>query len=124
MAILRVRGANGEWQEIPAITGANKSIAKTGNRGQLAGYEIAGTTSVISETSIDACQSSGDVTINNGTDGTAWTKIVKVTSEVDVAIGDKWSWVNGEVPTIVAGGILVCTWCGNSGIVSFLSPSA
>ena len=123
MAIIRIKDANGEWQEVPAVTGVG-GIPKAGNRGLLAGYELVGTSAIISDASNDSCQASSDITIVNGVAGTAWTKIVRVTSEVDVTIGDKWNWVTGEVPTIVAGGILVCTWCGDGGIVSFLSPSA
>ena len=99
-------------------------IAMVGNRGSLAGYEAVSSTSTINNSSADSNEVSSNVTIQNGTSGTAWTKIVRLTAAVSVTIGSKWKWINGETPTIVAGGILVCTWCGSGGIVSFLSPSA
>ena len=119
-----VTSVNGQTGAVTISTTDATKVPLNGNRGQLAGYELIGTSSTISETSADACQTGSNVTINNGTAGTAWTKIVRLTAAVTVTIGTNWKWVNDEPPTIVAGGILICTWCGDGGIASFSSPSA
>ena len=112
--------------EYPIITlGIPMSgISPSGSRGQLAGYETVGNATTINATSPDANEVSSAVTISNGTAGTAWTKLVRVTAAVKVTIGSNWKWSSGVAPTtIVAGSILTCTWCGSGGIVSLLSPS-
>lgn len=102
------------------ITG---KIAVTGDRGTLAGYETVGTASTISETSPDSNEVGQDVTISNGTVGTSWTKIARLTAAVNITLSSSWVWSDGSVPTITAGGILVCCWCGSGGIAQFISPA-
>lgn len=95
----------------------------TGSRGVLAGYETPGTDTTISATSKDSSVTGSNVTVSNGSASTSWTKIVSLTAAVKVTLGSSWKWQGGSAPTIVAGGILVCCWCGSSGIASFASPS-
>ena len=112
--------------EYPIITlGIPASgVSISGNRGTLSGYETVGSANTISATSPDANETASNITINNGTSGTAWTKIVRVTNAVTVTLGSSWKWSNGvSYSTVVAGSILTCTWCGSGGIVSLLSPS-
>ena len=98
-------------------------VATAGSRGSLAGYEDSGTDSVINATSLDANEVSSNITVENGQAGTTWTKVIRVTAEVTVTLGDAWIWQGGSAPTIVAGGILVCCWCGSGGITQFVSPA-
>ena len=95
----------------------------SGSRGALAGYESTGTDTTISATSKDSSVTGSNVTVSNGTAGTSWTKIVSLTAAVTVTLGSNWKWQGGSAPTIAAGGILVCCWCGSRGIASFASPS-
>lgn len=95
----------------------------TGSRGVLAGYETTGTDTTISATSKDSSVTGSNVTVSNGSASTSWTKIVSLTAAVTVTLGSSWKWQGGSAPTIAAGGILVCCWCGSSGIASFASPS-
>lgn len=95
----------------------------TGSRGVLAGYETTGTDTTISATSKDSSVTGSNVTVSNGSANTSWTKIVSLTAAVTVTLGSSWKWQGGSAPTIAAGGILVCCWCGSSGIASFASPS-
>ena len=95
----------------------------TGSRGALAGYETTGTDTTISAISKDSSVTGSNVTVSNGSANTSWTKIVSLTTAVTVTLGSSWKWQGGSAPTIVAGGILVCCWCGSSGIASFASPS-
>lgn len=95
----------------------------TGSRGALAGYETTGTDTTISATSKDSSVTGSNVTVSNGSASTSWTKIVSLTAAVTVTLGSSWKWQGGSAPTIAAGGILVCCWCGSSGIASFASPS-
>lgn len=105
-------------------TALNTKVNLDGNRGTMRSYETVTTGSVVSATSADSMTTSSNVTVSNGTSGTSWTKIVKLTSAVTVTLGTSWTWANGEAPTIVANGILVCCWCGSTGIANFLSPTA
>lgn len=95
----------------------------TGSRGVLAGCETTGTDTTISATSKDSSVTGSNVTVSNGSANTSWTKIVSLTAAVTVTLGSSWKWQGGSAPTIAAGGILVCCWCGSSGIASFASPS-
>ncbi len=105
-------------------TALNAKVNLNGNRGTMSSYETVSSGSTVSATSADTMTTSSNVTVSNGTSGTSWTKIVKLTSAVTVTLGSSWSWANGEAPIIVANGILVCCWCGATGIANFLSPEA
>lgn len=98
-------------------------VAVSGARGTLAGYESSGTSTTINGSSPDSNEVSSAITVSNGEAGTSWTKIVRVTGEVTVTLGSAWVWQGGSAPTIVAGGVLVCCWCGSGGIAQFVSPS-
>ena len=98
-------------------------IGVSGSRGSLAGYETNGTSTTINDTANDSNQTGSSITVSNGTSGTSWTKIVRVTAAVSVTLGSSWTWSGGSAPTIAAGGVLVCCWCGSGGIASFVSPS-
>ena len=98
-------------------------VAVSGARGTLAGYEASGASTTINASSPDANEVGSAITVSNGTNGTSWTKIVRVTAEVTVTLGNAWVWQGGSAPTIAAGGVLVCCWCGSGGIAQFVSPS-
>ena len=98
-------------------------VAVSGARGTLAGYEASGASTTINASSPDANEVSSNITVSNGTNGTSWTKVVRVTAEVTVTLGDAWVWQGGSAPTIAVGGVLVCCWCGSGGIAQFVSPS-
>ena len=98
-------------------------VAVSGARGTLAGYESSGTNTTINASSPDANEVDSAITVSNGASGTSWTKIVRLKSEVTVTLGNKWVWQGGSAPTIAAGGVLVCCWCGSGGIAQFVSPS-
>ena len=104
-------------------TEVNKRILSTGDRGSLAGYETSGTSTTINASSPDSNEVGSAITVSNGSSGTSWTKIVRVTGAVTVTLGSSWVWQGGYAPTIAAGGVLVCCWCGSGGIATFISPS-
>ena len=95
----------------------------SGSRGALAGYEMVGASTTVSADSSDSSQTDSAVTVNNGAEGTSWVKIVRLTAAVTVTLGSNWVWQGGSAPTIAAGGVLVCCWCGSGGIAQFVSPS-
>lgn len=99
-------------------------IPKTGDQGAIGGYTSTANTTSISANSLDTSTCNANLTVQNGTNGTSWTKIVHVDSAIAVTLGSGWSWVRGEVPTITPSGILVLCWCGSSGIAVFVSPTA
>jgi len=115
-------------QEIKALKeqAANMStlVPKVGNRGALAGYEIAVSAASINSDSNDANYSGANVTVADGAEGTAWTKTVLLTGAVSVTLGSSWSWAGGEVPTVTANSVLVLHWCSSHGIASIVSPTA
>ena len=96
-------------------------VNKSGNRGQLAGYETSGTATTINADSPDSNEANADVTVANGATGTAWTKVVRMTASATVTLGAGWEWVGRDVPEITAGGVLVLCWCGNGGVANFVS---
>ena len=96
-------------------------VTTNGSRGLMAGYQLCGTSNTISENSPDANEVSTDITIKSGKPGTTFTKVVRVTNAVAVTLETGWSWSGGIVPTITAGGILICLQCGTGGIVQFVS---
>lgn len=107
----------------------NTKIRLTGARGQLAGYEACSTVTslTLTDTSADSndYNATAAITINDGTAGMCWTKTIKL-SQVPSAVnfGSNWNWVGGSAPTMVANGLLVCTWQNDHGLINFLSPSA
>lgn len=107
-----------------AVTVPTDFVPLSGARGQLAGYETVGSNTTINASSPDANQTGSAITVSNGTSGTSWTKIVRLTSAVTVTLGSSWAWMYGEAPTISAGGILVLCWCGGGGIANFVSKTA
>ena len=98
-------------------------VATTGNRGSLAGYETSGSSTTINGSSPDSNEAGSPITVENGTVGTSWTKVVRITAPVTATLGSNWVWQGGKIPTIVAGGILVLCWCGSGGLANFASPS-
>ena len=107
-----------------AKTLAEAKVALSGNRGQLAGYETSGTATTINADSPDSNQVSTKVTVANGSAGTAWTKVIRLTAAVTVTLGSAWQWAGGEVPETSAGGVIVLCWCGDGGVANFVSVSA
>lgn len=118
-----VTSVNGKTGAVTISTGDSTKIPISGSRGNLAGYESSGTATTINASARDSNQTGSKITVSNGTSGTSWTKIVRVTSAVSVTLGSNWKWQGGSAPTIKSGGILVCCWCGSGGIANFISPS-
>lgn len=106
---------------IPSTSGL---VPKSGSRGTVAGYEATGSNTTVDATSSDSSQTDSAVTVSDGTSGTSWTKIVRLTgSSPTVTLGSSWVWSGGSAPTLKQNGILVCCWCGSGGIANFVSPS-
>lgn len=112
------------------IANTSWAIGKTGNRNALAGYEdlqSQSTALTVNATTQDSCCVTGavQITVSNGSSGTAWTKTVGITNaSATVSLGSSWDWVNGESPTISANGVLVLHWCGTFGVANFVSTTA
>ena len=112
---------------------SDKLVRNSGDRGTLAGYE--NTVELGSEYNWALSQDRPDstywtstvdaLTVRDGTAGTCWTKTVKLNAvPTSVSFGSNWNWVGGSAPTLVANGLLVCTWQNSHGLINFLSPSA
>lgn len=103
---------------------ANAKISKTGNRGTISGYETCGSSNTINQDSPDSNVTGSDITVQDGTNNTSWTKTIRCTASAPVVnLGSKWVWSGGSTPTLKQNGILVCAWLGNEGIVSFISKN-
>lgn len=62
--------------------------------------------------------------IPNGEEGQSWVKYVaSIKGTRSVTLGDRWSWVNGEAPTL-GKGVIVAVWCHLMGVVSFIPAEA
>lgn len=107
-------------------TTANAKIAKSGDRGSLAGYETLTSTAsavTISDSSPDdqAVTGAVAVTVNNGAAGKVWTKTVGITNaSATISLGSSWYWVGGKVPTVAANCVLVLKWYGTFGVANLV----
>lgn len=110
--------------EIPPVVDASKLVPKSGSRGALAGSETPGSGTTVNDTSPDTMTASGNITVANGTAGTAWTKAVTMTSVLTVTLGSSWHWAGGKAPTIKAPALLVCHWNGTVGIANITNGAA
>ena len=105
-------------------------VVKSGDRGELAGYEtplISADPVVITNDSPDSVQVTSDVGIivERGETGTSWTKTVSITNmSAFITLGDDWVWSGGVPPTITDNAILVLHWCNNVGVASLVEGAA
>lgn len=107
------------------IPDISTKVNLSGSRGSLAGYETTGAyTATITQNSPDATDATGNVTVNNGSSGTTWTKVVRLQGAYTVTLGSSWAWQGGEAPTISANGVLVLNWINTTGVACFVSRSA
>lgn len=116
-----LKNANAETTYLKKSDASSTYLVKSGNRGLLAGYEYSGDSTTINAESPDSNEANSNVIVEIGADGTAWTKVVRITANVTVTLNPAWEWVGREVPEITAGGLLVLCWCGNGGVASFVS---
>lgn len=105
-------------------TTATNNVLKSGNRGTLNGYESTVATSTITQDSQDSNYDSGNITVSDGTTGTAWTKVVKLSAVRTITLGSNWVWANGEAPEIKAPALLVCHWNNDKGFANVLNGAA
>ena len=110
------------------VSGKPDPVVKSGDRGTLAGYEVASsqTSLTVSASSPDSIwyNSTAAITVNNGIAKQAWVKTITLNQVPSINLGSSWAWVNGETPTLKANGTVVLSWNNTRGIASFLSPSA
>lgn len=109
-------------------TEVNNKVAISGSRGDLAGYESTQTVASLTVTSSShdsmIYNATGTITVNNGSSGQAWIKVVMLQQvPAFVTLGSNWSWVGGASPTLSANGTLVFAWNGIRGVANFLSVS-
>lgn len=111
----------------PTIPDTSGLIPKDGNRGIIGGYQTTIKRSTISGTATDSMYTDlTTITVLDGTTGTAWTKVMKITSAdaVIVICSNMWKWVGGSAPEIKSPGLLVCHWNNDDGLINFLSGAA
>lgn len=111
------------------MTTAQKAslVAKSGDRGALAGFEDCTTSAAaitISGTSPETqiVNAAVSITIANGTAAKAYTKNVFIKDAgATVSPGSAWKWVGGKVPEMKVNSLLVAKWCGDVGILSLVT---
>lgn len=104
--------------DFPTIPDTSTLIPKSGNRGAIAGYESSTRGIIVSDTSADSLTSSGAISVEQGTSGTTWTKVMYMTSG-SVSLGENWKWSGGSAPTLKFPGVLVCHWNDTGGIATY-----
>lgn len=114
---------------VDLATEVNGKVALSGARGQLAGYETTATVAslTVSESTPDSVvyNSTAAITVNNGSAGTSWIKVVMCQqAPISVALGTNWAWVGGSAPSLSVNGTLVSAWNGVRGVANFLSVTA
>lgn len=105
----------------------NAAIPKTGNRGAIAGYELSTEGTTVNDSSPDTQHSTfGNVTVENGTPNSTWTKVVTMLGNSVSLSGNSWAWSGGKAPELNFPGVLVCHWNGwiPKGIASFISGAS
>ena len=110
-----------------ASTQASNVIPKTGNRGAIAGYELSTEGTTVNDSSPDTQHSIiGNVTVENGTPNSTWTKVVTMLGNSVSLSGNYWAWSGGKAPELKFPGVLVCHWNGwiPKGIASFISGAS
>lgn len=122
--------------DFPEIPDTSTLIPKTGDRGSLRGYETtntdikAGTGIIVTADSpdaqyyhVDGLVEGDNVTVENGTAGTSWTKVVYMFNG-GIGLDTSWKWVGGKAPTLKHPGILVVHWHHNGGIANYIAGAA
>lgn len=115
------------WDNVsgkPTIPDTSTLIPKTDNRGTIGGYQTTLSGTIISPTLSDSLYTNQTaISVVDGKAGTAWTKVMKITSTVAVTVGcsDLWKWVGGSAPQVKSPGLLVCHWNNDGGFLNFLS---
>ena len=102
------------------------SVGKTGNRGNLSGFEtpvVQSSALTVTNTSRDTNLVTGAVkiTVNDGAANQAWTKTVAISNgSATIALGSKWKWYGGAAPDVSANCVLVLHWCSTFGVASLI----
>lgn len=109
--------------DFPTIPDTSTLIPKSGNRGAIAGYEPSTRGIIVSGTSADSMNSSGAISVKQGTSGTTWTKVMYMTSG-SASLGANWKWSGGSAPTLKFPGVLVCHWNDTGGIASYIAGAS
>lgn len=104
-----------------ASTQASNAISKSGNRGAIGGYESASAVTTITGDSPDSMATGIggtilEIHVNTGSANQSWTKVVYLTQNVNVILGNEWVWAGGKAPTIKVPGVLVFHWNNSGGI--------
>ena len=115
--------------DFPEIPDTSTLIPKSGNRGDLAGWEtstsVSGTSpTTISGTSPDIIKVTSNKTVKIPTGNTreCWTKIIYIlASNVKVNLESMWFWVGGSTPTIEGRCVIVLHWNDSIGYASVLN---
>lgn len=120
-AFTGLKGDKGDpGQDAPTDT----YIPKTGNAGTVSSYETTGSATTITQDSPGAIETASAVTVNAGTAGTCWVKVVRLTAATpSVTLNSGWTWQNGSGPDLTQNGFLILCWCGSAGIAIFNSVS-
>ncbi len=140
-------GSTAGGKEIGAVQDISGKVNVSGSRGNLAGYGTAANDTACElgeildsdgSTKVSSLVVNGNtpdavlmttvtiIEVSAGTTGTSWVKTIKFSSSSTPAIifNTGWSWVNGEAPTLAAGGLLVLCWLGSSGVAQFISATS
>ena len=102
------------------------SVGKTGNRGNLSGFEtpvVQSSALTVTNTSRDTNLVTGAVkiTVNDGAANQAWTKTVAISNgSATISLGSKWKWYGGAAPDVSANCVLVLHWCSTFGVASLI----
>lgn len=104
-------------------------VLKVGNREALAGYELVGTLQADINAEAPDSMTAAVATTFNVPDGDAsqsWVKKVHVgTNSVTFrTLGANWFYAGGKAPTLKAKGVLIFSWCGINGVISYIPGEA
>lgn len=125
LATVATTGSYNDLSNLPSLN----FVSTNGARGGLSGYEtplVQSSALTVNASTRDTSTVTGAVaiTVQNGSSGQAWTKVVSLTNaSATVSLGTSWQWQYGVAPTVAQNCVLILHWNDSFGIASLLKSS-
>ena len=99
-------------------------ILRNGSSGAVTNYWDVGSTNTLSSDSYLAEQATQEsITIETPSESCSWIKYIKLYGDSPTVTFDDgdWSWVDDNVPTLSADGVIIALWLNDKGLLSYIS---
>lgn len=101
-------------------------IPNSGDAGSVSTYyTVSEDTTTVNDDSPFLISASDDITIENGTEGKAWVKIIYCgASSQSITVGSNWKWMGNRGMALYSYCVLVCYWLGSKGFIEYINTVA